>query len=127
MSLHIRETGPSVLVQDLGRIGFAHLGVPRAGALDAPAAALGHRIVGNPADAAGLEVLLGGLVLTTDRGVWVAVTGAPCQVTVDGREREFGAAVWLPEGGTLRLGRPAAGLRSYLAVAGGIVVVPVLG
>jgi biotin-dependent carboxylase-like uncharacterized protein len=127
MNLHVLETGPSVLVQDLGRVGWAHLGVPRAGALDAPAAALAHRIVGNPVEAAALEVLLGGLVVTADRGVWVAVTGARCEVIVDGRQREFGAAVWLPDGGTLRLGRPAAGLRSYLAVAGGIAVEQVLG
>ena len=65
--------------------------------------------------------------MTTDHGVWVAVTGAPCEVTVDGRQREFGAAVWLAAGGTLRLGRPTAGLRSYVAVAGGIAVDPVLG
>ncbi len=127
MSLHVRETGPSVLVQDVGRVGWAHLGVPRAGVLDAPAAALAQRIVGNAADSAVLEVLLGGLVVTADHGVWVAVTGAPCEVTVDGRQREFGAAVWLPEDGVLRLGRPTSGLRSYLAVAGGIVVEPVLG
>ncbi len=127
MSLRVLETGPSVLVQDLGRVGWAHLGVPRAGALDAPAAALAQRLVGNPAEAASLEVLLGGLAVTTDRGVWIAVTGAPCQVSVDGRQCDFGAAVWLPEGGTLRLGRPASGLRSYVAVAGGIDVELVLG
>ena len=74
-----------------------------------------------------LEVLLGGLAVATDRGVWVAVTGAPCEVTVDGRHREFGEAVWLPARGTLRLGRPTAGLRTYVAVAGGIAVDPVLG
>ncbi len=127
MSLHVREVGASVLVQDLGRHGWAHLGVPRAGALDAPAAALAQRLVGNPPDAACLELLLGGLVAATDRGVWVAVTGAPCPVAVDGRARDFGAAVWLPEGAELRVGRPLSGLRSYLAVAGGIAVEPVLG
>lgn len=127
MSLQVREVGPSVLVQDLGRPGWAHLGVPRSGALDAPAAALAGRLVGNSAGAACLEVLLGGLVVTTDRGVWVAVTGAPCEVVVDGRPREFAAPVWLPEGGVLALGRPLEGLRSYVAVAGGIAVEPVLG
>jgi biotin-dependent carboxylase-like uncharacterized protein len=127
MSLQVRATGPSVLVQDLGRPGWAHLGVPRAGALDAPAAALAHRIVGNAAEAALLEVLLGGLEVATERGAWVAVTGAACEVTVDGRQREFGTAVWVPGGGALRLGRPASGLRTYVAVAGGIAVEPVLG
>jgi biotin-dependent carboxylase-like uncharacterized protein len=127
MSLHVRATGASVLVQDLGRPGWAHLGVSRSGALDVPAAGLANRVVGNPAGAACLEVLLGGLELSTDDGVWIAVTGAPCEVVVDGRQREFGAAVRVPAGGTLRLGRPASGLRTYVAVAGGIAVEPVLG
>ncbi len=127
MSLHVGEVGPSVLVQDLGRPGWAHLGVPRSGALDAPAAALAQRLVGNSPDAACLEVLLGGLVVTTDQDVWVAVTGAPCGVEVDRRHAAFGAAVWLPAGAELRLGRPASGLRTYVACTGGISVQPVLG
>ena len=127
MSLHVRAVGASVLVQDLGRPGCAHLGVPRSGALDAPAAGLAQRLVGNDPSAAGLEVLLGGLELTSDTGVWAAVTGAPCEVTVDGRPREHAAPVWVPAEGTLRLGPPATGVRSYVAVAGGIAVEPVLG
>jgi biotin-dependent carboxylase-like uncharacterized protein len=117
MSLEVLEVGPLVTVQDRGRVGYAHLGVPRAGALDAPAAALANRLVGNDEDAAVLEVLLGGLVLRTDTGRWVAVTGAA------GR----GGAEWLPAGAELRVDAPAAGLRSYVAVAGGIAVPPVLG
>ncbi len=127
MSLQVRGVGASVLVQDLGRPGWAHLGVPRSGALDLPAAALAQRLVGNEPSAAGLEVLLGGLEVGADDAVWVAVTGAPCQVEVDGRSREFAAPVRLPAGGTLKLGRPATGLRSYVAVAGGVAVEPVLG
>jgi biotin-dependent carboxylase-like uncharacterized protein len=127
MNLHVRRVGASVLVQDLGRPGWAHLGVPRSGALDGPAAALAQRLVGNEQSAAGLEVLLGGLEIQSDAGAWVAVTGAACRVEVAGRPREFAEPVWLPAGGTLRLGSPAAGLRSYVAVAGGIAIEPVLG
>ncbi|RYJ04732.1 MAG: allophanate hydrolase subunit 2 family protein, partial [Actinomycetales bacterium] len=111
------EVGPLVTVQDRGRSGLAHLGVPRAGALDAPAAALANRLVGNDADAAVLEVLLGGLVLRTDTGCWVAVTGAS----------GAGRAEWLAAGADLRVEAPSTGLRSYVAVAGGIAVEPVLG
>jgi biotin-dependent carboxylase-like uncharacterized protein len=127
MTLEVHDLGASVLVQDRGRPGWAHLGVPRSGALDAPAAALANRLVGNGEDAACLEVLLGGLGLSSDADIWTAVTGAPCRVEVDGRPREFGAAVRLRAGSTLRLGRPEAGLRSYVAVAGGIAVDAVLG
>jgi biotin-dependent carboxylase-like uncharacterized protein len=117
MSLEVVEVGALVTVQDRGRFGLAHLGVPRAGALDAPAAALANRLVGNDADAAVLEVLLGGLVLRSDAGRWVAVTGASGS----------GRAEWLPAGRRLVVDPPARGLRSYVAVAGGIDVAPVLG
>jgi biotin-dependent carboxylase-like uncharacterized protein len=127
MTLEVREVGASTTVQDRGRPGWAHLGVPRSGALDAPAAALANRLVGNDPDDACLEVVLGGLVLTSDDASWVAVTGAPCRVEVDGRAREFAAAVRLPAGGVLRLGRPDSGLRTYVAISGGIAVEPVLG
>lgn len=115
--IEVLEVGPLVTVQDRGRVGYAHLGVPRAGALDAPAAALANRLVGNGPDAAVLEVLLGGLVLRTGTGCWVAVTGA------GGHDR----AEWLAAGAELRVGPPATGLRTYVAVAGGIAVDPVLG
>ena len=127
MSLRVEAVGPSVLVEDRGRPGWAHLGVPRAGALDAPAAALANRLVGNDADAACLEVLLGGLSVTTDTGVWIAVTGAPCPVEVDGRAASVATPERLRAGARLRLGTPYAGLRSYVAVSGGIDVAPVLG
>jgi biotin-dependent carboxylase-like uncharacterized protein len=127
MTLYVRAVGPAVLVQDLGRPGWAHLGVPRSGALDPPAAAFANRLVGNAPDAACLEVLLGGLAITTDAGCWAAVTGATCDVTVDGRPREFAAPVRLAPGGEIRLGTPFRGLRSYVAFAGGIDVEPVLG
>ena len=127
MTLHVREVGPSVLVQDRGRPGWAHLGVPRSGALDAPAAGLANRLVGNDPGAALLEVLLGGLVVASDDGVWVAVTGAPCRVEVDGRPCDTAGAIRLGIGSELRLGRPETGLRSYVAVSGGLEVEPVLG
>jgi biotin-dependent carboxylase-like uncharacterized protein len=127
VSLRVEAVGVSALVEDIGRPGWAHLGVPRSGALDRPAAALANRLVGNDGNAACLEVLLGGLVLTAGAGVWVAVTGASCRVDVDGRAQGFGEAVWLPAGGRLSLGTPDTGLRAYLAVAGGIAVPAVLG
>jgi biotin-dependent carboxylase-like uncharacterized protein len=123
----VQEAGALTTVQDRGRIGWAHLGVPRGGALDAPAAALANRLVGNAPDAALLEVTLGGLQVHARAGRWVAVTGAPAPVAVAGRPSEHGRAVWLPAGATLRLGSPRTAVRSYVAVAGGIAVEPVLG
>jgi len=119
--IEILEPGPLTTVQDLGRPGLAALGVPRSGAFDRAALALANRLVGNDERAAGLEITFGGLALRARGPVTVALTGAPCVGL------EFGAAVSLPTGAGLRLGRPATGLRSYLAVRGGLDVPPVLG
>lgn len=125
--LRVLDTGPLTTVQDHGRVGLAHLGVPRAGALDLPAADLANRLLGNEPDAALLEVTLGGLVVDASRGVWIALTGAPAGLAVDGVARDHARAQWLPAGARLSLGTPTHGVRSYLAVAGGIAVEQVLG
>ncbi len=127
MTLVVLEAGSLTTVQDQGRRGLAHLGVPRAGALDAPAAALANRLVGNDVACAVLEVTLGGLSLTAREGHWVAVTGARCRVWIAERPSGHGSAQWLPAGATLRLAAPEVGVRTYVAVAGGIDVDPVLG
>ena len=126
-SLTVTEAGPLSTVQDRGRPGWAHLGVPRSGALDRPAADLANRLVGNDGSAAVLEATLGGITLTASDAVTVAVTGAECVVAVDGRAIGFAEPVRLPAGSTLRVGRATRGVRSYVAVAGGIAVEPVLG
>lgn len=125
--LVVREAGPLTTVQDRGRVGLAHLGVPRAGALDPVAAALSHRLLGNPPDAALLEVTLGRFVATVTGGRWVVVTGAPGPVTVDGRRVAHAEPVWVPDGGELALAAPTTGVRRYVGVTGGIDVDPVLG
>jgi biotin-dependent carboxylase-like uncharacterized protein len=127
VTLTVVRAGPLTLVQDRGRTGLAHLGVPRAGPLDRPAAELANRLVGNGPDAALMEVTGGGLELTSHAGVWVAVTGAPCPVEIDGVGRGLFRPEWLPAGALLRLGPPVAGLRSFVAVAGGLDVPAVLG
>ena len=60
--------GARTVITDLGRPGLAHLGIPRSGALDPPALRLANRLVGNPEDRAGFEVLLGGLELRAGSG-----------------------------------------------------------
>lgn len=102
------RAGALTTVQDLGRAGLAHLGVPRSGALDLPAHLLANRLVGNPPDAATLETTLTGCAVRPCRAVTAAVTGAPCAVTVDGRPVPWGAAVRVPAGAVLVAG-PATG------------------
>ncbi|MFE7527477.1 biotin-dependent carboxyltransferase family protein [Kitasatospora sp. NPDC057542] len=125
--LVVERPGPLTTVQDLGRRGVAHLGVPRAGALDEPALRAANRLVGNEPGAAGLETTLGGVALRAVGTALVAVTGAPSPVRVDGRPAAWGAPVVVPAGALLDVGAATAGVRGYLAVAGGIAVPPVLG
>lgn len=127
MSVYVVDAGALTTVQDLGRPGHAHLGVPRAGALDAPAAALANRLVGNPVSSAVLETTLTGVTLRSVEAHWVAVTGASCEVAVDGAGVAFSEAVFVPPGAVLEVGPARSGVRTYVALAGGIAVPPVLG
>ncbi|WP_405016380.1 biotin-dependent carboxyltransferase family protein [Kitasatospora sp. NBC_00070] len=125
--LLVVRPGPLTTVQDLGRRGVAHLGVPRAGALDEPALRAANRLAGNPDGTAALETTLGGVALRAVGPRLVAVTGAPAPVRLDGRPVAWGAPVLVPDGSVLDLGPATHGVRSYLAVAGGLAVPPVLG
>ncbi|GGF36079.1 biotin-dependent carboxyltransferase family protein [Williamsia phyllosphaerae] len=125
--LDVLATGALSTVQDLGRPGYAHLGVPLSGAADRGALRLANRLVGNPEGAAGVEVTLGGLSVTVAGDLLMVVTGAPCAVLVDGRPTGPGAAFVVRDGQTVSLGTPTSQLRTYLAVRGGIDVPSVLG
>ncbi|WP_406146918.1 biotin-dependent carboxyltransferase family protein [Streptomyces sp. NBC_01012] len=127
--LEVVRAGALTTVQDDGRAGFAHLGVPRSGALDGPARRLANRLVGNAQDAAVLETTLSGCAVrvTGARPVLAVVGGAGCRVIVDGRPAAWGAPVLVPGGAVLEAGPAEYGLRGYLAFAGGLVPEPVLG
>ncbi|MCP3816968.1 biotin-dependent carboxyltransferase family protein [Streptomyces sp. A3M-1-3] len=127
MSLEVVRPGALTTVQDLGRAGYAHLGVPRSGALDAYAHRLANRLVGNAPCAATLETTVDGTAVRTTLAVTAAVTGAPCPVRVDGRPAAWGAPLRVPAGTVLEVGRAVRGVRSYVAFRGGIDVPPVLG
>jgi len=127
MSLTVLWAGPLTTVQDLGRPGWAHLGVPRSGAADAPSLRLANRLVGNPDTAAGCETTLLGCTLRLADARWVAVTGAPAPVSVGGAAAAAGTPLRVPAGGTLTVGAATGGLRSYVAVGGGIDVPRTLG
>lgn len=127
-SLRVHATGPLALVEDLGRRGLSGVGVGRSGAADRTALRLANRLLANEEGAAAVEVMLGGLdVEVLGEGSWCCVTGAPCPVTVDGREVGSHAVFYAGPGARVRLGAPTSGLRSYLGVRGGVEVAAVLG
>lgn len=112
-SLRVHEAGWGTTIQDRGRTGWAHLGVPTAGAVDAGAHDLVNRLVGNEASAATIETL-GGLVIE-------AVGPAIVARSADGSRHTLAA------GDRLLVEAPADGVWGYLAVRGGVAVEPVLG
>lgn len=125
--IEVLDPGVLTLVQDLGRPGWAHVGVGRSGAADVGSLRLANRLVANDEGAAGLEVLLGGLRIRAGSPLTVAVSGAPGPVWVDGTPVAHNAVLELAAGTELRVGTSTVGLRSYLAVRGGIAVPAVLG
>ncbi|WP_433346078.1 biotin-dependent carboxyltransferase family protein [Micromonospora sp. CA-111912] len=125
--IEVLRAGALTTVQDQGRPGWAHLGVPRSGALDPAALRLANRLVGNPEAAAGLEITLTGCTLRLTRAGTVAIAGADVDVRVGDRPGDVGRPLAVPAGAVVRVGPARTGLRSWLAVAGGIAVAPVLG
>ncbi|HSP38392.1 MAG TPA: 5-oxoprolinase subunit PxpB [Frankiaceae bacterium] len=123
----VRRPGPLTTVQDLGRTGFASIGVPVSGAADPRSARLANRLVGNVETAAVLEVTLGGLELAFARPAFVAVCGADAPVLLNGAGVGEDNAIRVGAGDLVTVGSARRGLRSYLAVRGGIDVPAVLG
>ena len=138
--LEVQVPGLQTLFQDSGRAGLTHWGVSPSGPADREAAAEANRLVGNSAGATVLENLAGGLKITALADVELALTGAdtPAQIAEDasGQADDPGQGAAqatdtplvvrpytpfaLKPGQTLSLGAPARGLRTYLAVRGGL-------
>jgi len=128
IKLEILRTGPLAVIQDLGQPGLAHLGVSRSGAADRRAHKLANRLGANPDDRATVEVTLGGFAARVSGGdVDIAVTGADTNPAVNGIKFGTNSIHHVRDGQVITLGAPRAGLRTYLAVRGGIGVQPVLG
>ncbi|GAA4973467.1 biotin-dependent carboxyltransferase family protein [Kineococcus glutinatus] len=125
--LEVVEPGPASTVQDLGRPGLLRWGVGVSGAADRGSLRLANSLVGNPPGHACVEVVLGGLAVRARQRCVVAVAGAPAPARLDGGPVGHASVLVLHPGQVLRLGTAAAGLRSYLAVRGGVDVEPVLG
>jgi len=126
-SLRVLATGPFACIQDLGRPGYADIGVGESGAADRGALRLANRLVGNPEGAAGIEILVGGFEARLHEHTLIAVTGASGEVSVDGTPVGMNADIPVSAGAVLRLDPARTGLRRYLALRGGIDVEAVLG
>jgi biotin-dependent carboxylase-like uncharacterized protein len=125
--LEVLRAGPLTTVQDAGRPGWAHLGVPPSGAADPRALELGNRIVGNPPGAAALEATLTGPRLRFRASAAFALTGAETSALLNGHAVAGHTLLSARAGDVLELRGCARGVRAYVCVRGGIDVEPVLG
>lgn len=125
--LKIIRAGMHTSVQDIGRYGYRQLGVSRCGALDEPALRIANMLVGNAPQSAALEITLGQCVIEFTTDSWFALTGAGCHAQLDGHAVWTGWRLYAKAGQQLRLALPERGMRSYLAVAGGLDIPLLLG
>ena len=127
MSVKVIKPGLATTVQDLGRPGYYHLGLPIGGAMDRLALRAANLLVGNDEGAAALEAVFAGPTLEFERDGRVAVTGAEMPLKIDGVEQPGWTALAIKAGQVLSFGYLKAGARIYIAFAGGIDVPLVLG
>lgn len=126
-SVEVLAPGALTTIQDLGRPGWAHIGVPRSGAADRESLRLANRLVENSDGVAALETTLMGPRLRVDGDVLVAITGAPVDARAGDRQLPMNEPIELGAGDELKVGTARLGLRTYVAFAGGVEVPLVLG
>jgi len=127
MAIRIKESGLATSVQDLGRPGYYHLGIPISGAMDRFAMRAANLLIGNNESDAGLEAVFMGPVMEFTEDSFVAVTGAEMQPRVDGELRETWTSFAIKAGQTLSFDFLKQGARTCIAIKGGIDVPVVLG
>ncbi|WOD13914.1 5-oxoprolinase subunit C family protein [Paraburkholderia kirstenboschensis] len=126
-AIEVVKPGLATSVQDTGRQGFYHVGIPPCGALDQYALRAANLLVGNPENAAALECTLLGPQLLFHVDTLIAVTGAEMQPKIDDVAQACNVALRIKAGSTLTFDYVKGGARVCLAVAGGIDVPMVLG
>ncbi len=127
MTLKIVKPGLATSIQDLGRPGYFHLGIPMGGAMDRLALRAANLLVGNDEGAACLEAAFLGPEVEFTAPATIAITGATMPVKIDGAEHPGWTAIAVKAGQVLSFGYLKAGARIYIAVSGGIATPPALG
>ncbi len=127
MALHIINPGLMTTIQDLGRYGYAHLGVTPAGAADALALRVANLLLGNQENTAALEMTLLGATVEFERAAIVVLTGAQVDCRLGSAKAPMWRAFPVLPGAVLKCGAISEGARAYLAVQGGFELKPVMG
>jgi len=127
MAIKVNAPGLATTVQDLGRPGYYHLGIPLSGGMDRFALRAANLLVGNDEGAAVLEAVFMGPELEFATDAMVAVTGAELPPKVNGELRETWTSFKVKSGQVLSFDFLKKGARAYIAISGGIEVPVVLG
>ena len=127
MAVKVIKPGLSTTVQDQGRPGYYHIGIPMSGGMDLMSLTAANLLVGNDANAAVLEAVFMGPELEFTADATVAVTGADLPPKVDGQEKPGWTSFKVAKGQVLSFGFLKKGARAYIAISGGIDVPVVLG
>ena len=128
-TIEVLSAGTQTTIQDHpGRLGYWCVGVPPSGPMDQWSFRLANRAVGNPADAAALEITMSGPALRFNTPALICLTGAESAADIDGIALAYWSPVAVAAGALLRVGAPrGSGCRSYLAIRGGFDVPRYLG
>lgn len=124
--LKILKSGLLTSVQDLGRRGFQKYGVIASGAMDPFALRVANLLVGNPDNAAALEISFAGPSIEFETDAFIALCGGDLSPQLDGNTCGMWRIVAVKKGSALSFGAPKKGCRTYLAVAGGFDVPEVM-
>ncbi|OEF23848.1 biotin-dependent carboxyltransferase family protein [Vibrio rumoiensis] len=119
-ALQVLSPGVLSLIQDLGRQGVGHLGLSGGGPADLHAFCWANRLLGNPTNAAAIEITLGQVSFKAQCDVMLSLTGADMPASIDGMNLGNWRSFEMKKGQVLKLGYARKGLRSYLAVQGGV-------
>lgn len=127
MPVNVIKPGLLTTIQDMGRPGYFHLGIPIGGAMDRMALRTANLLVGNDEGAAGLEAVFLGPELEFTQDATVAVTGADLPIFIDDEEHPGWTSLSVKAGQRLSFGYLKAGARAYIAISGGLDTPPALG
>lgn len=119
-ALTVLQGGTQTTLQDAGRHGYRHLGVPRSGAADRLSFAIANHLVGNKWDSPALECTLGGLHIRFEVATHIAISGAEMWAQINGLNVEINKPLPVRKGDILTLSFARVGCRAYIAIAGGL-------
>ena len=125
--IRVISAGIYIAVQDLGRQGYGHLGVPISGVMDSYSAKLANHLLGNNENESVLEITLGNTILVFENKLSIVISGADTQPMIKDNKVNMNRVLEVNTGDVLKLGKPLYGVRTYVAVKGGFQTEKVLG